>query len=162
MPSGWHRRKVKPEEALHASIAQYLDLALPQHATWTTFPAGGGGRLRGAILKGAGLRTGWPDIQILVRNSPYDSALPSSRFIGFELKRPSGGTVSQKQIATHAAIRNSGGEVYVVRSIEEVYQALTEKEHLKLKAVPFVKASTPVGRMAKNSAAQPSQGSQKS
>ena len=122
------------------TAAAYLAIALPSHATWTTFPAGGGGHLRGAILSGMGLRKGWPDIQILVRESAYDTIRAMSRFIGLECKAKTG-RLSEDQEKCHALIRNAGGEVYVVRTLEEIYDALANKERLKLKALPLMAPS---------------------
>ena len=135
----------KAEQRFHMAVAQYLDLALPSHAVWTTFPAGGGGLTRGKFLKAMGLRAGWPDIQILVRSTAFDSARSFSRFIGLELKT-SKGVVTATQTAAHLSIRQSGGEVYIVRTLDEVCDALANKEHLKLLAVP---ATAPRGRAAR-------------
>jgi hypothetical protein len=132
------RVKSAPEQDFHIAAARYLDLALPSHCVWTTFPAGGGGRTRGKILKAMGLKPGWPDIQILVRETAYDSIRPMSRFIGLECKRLKGGFVSKSQSDAHCAIRNAGGEVYVVRTLEDIYDALANKEYLKLKAKPLM------------------------
>lgn len=54
---------VVPEKALHAAVAQFLARALPLRCPWTTVPLGGGGKIRGAHLKAAGTRKGWPDIE---------------------------------------------------------------------------------------------------
>ena len=133
------------EQTFHITAAQYLDVALPSHCVWTTFPAGGGGRLRGKILKAMGLKPGWPDIQILVRETAYDSIRPMSRFIGLECKRLRTGFqrlrtgfLSSAQFEAHSLIRNAGGEVYIVRTLEDIYDALANKEHLKLKAKPLM------------------------
>jgi hypothetical protein len=119
------------------AVAQFLALALPQHCVWTTFPAGGGGRIRGAQLKAMGLMAGWPDIQILVRSTAYDTSYPLSRFIGLELKREKGGHVTQSQHDAHALIKNAGGAVYVVKALTEIYDILTGMERLKLKCQPI-------------------------
>lgn len=132
------RVKSAPEQDFHIAAARYLDLALPSHCVWTTFPAGGGGKTRGKILNAMGLKPGWPDIQILVRETAYDTIRPMSRFIGLECKRLRGGTVSKAQFDAILAIRNAGGEVYIVRTLEDIYDALANKEHLKLKAKPLM------------------------
>lgn len=115
---------------------EYLDMALPSHAIATTFPAGGGGKVRGAQLKRAGLKPGWPDIQILVRASAFDSQRSFSRFIGFEAKRKIGGRVDAEQIVMHKLITNAGGAVYVVRTLDEIYHHLTVDEGLRLRCKP--------------------------
>src|SRR5262245_24536787 len=53
------------ERDLHAAVADFLRLALRPPTTWTTFPAGGGGRARGRMLARLGLRPGWPDVLVL-------------------------------------------------------------------------------------------------
>ncbi len=130
-------RALAPKEQDFQSVAmEYLDLALPPHAIATTFPAGGGGKIRGAQLKRAGLKPGWPDIQILVRMSPFDAPRSASRFIGFEAKREIGGRVSDDQNKMHPLIRNAGGVVYVVRTLDEIYHHLTVDEGLRLRCKP--------------------------
>jgi hypothetical protein len=54
-------RPPEQERDLHAAVADYLHLALRPPTTWTTLPAGGGGRGRGRMLTRQGLRPGWPD-----------------------------------------------------------------------------------------------------
>lgn len=110
-------RRAQPEAALHKAVAAYLRVALPEPYLWTTFPAGGGGRVRGAQLRAAGLVTGWPDIQIL---SPYGTA---SGFIGVELKSAAG-RLSAEQRECHRRIMAAGGDVLVCRSVEEVENQL--------------------------------------
>ena len=129
------KSRQSPEQEFHMSVASFLDYALPAHATWTTFPSGGGGRLRGAILKAMGLKPGWPDVQILVRATGYDTARSMSRFIGFELKAPDG-RARWSQTERHKFIRDAGGEVYVVHTLEDIYDVLVNKEHMRLKIKP--------------------------
>ena len=129
------RHTLTAEQIFHISAAEYLDLALPEHAAWTTFPAGGGGKTRGGILKAMGLKAGWPDIQILVRATAFDSARSMCRFIGLELKSKDG-LVTKAQTDRHALIKKAGGQVYVVRTIDDIYSVLTKFEHLRLKAKP--------------------------
>lgn len=114
------RPRTYPERALHAAVAAYLRVALPDAVLWTTVGHGGGGKVRGAQLKAAGMVAGWPDVQLLVPVPWYGQA---PRFIGIELKAKSG-RLSPEQIACHARIRAAGGEVIVCRSVEEVEQKL--------------------------------------
>jgi hypothetical protein len=137
------RTQSADEQTFHITAAQYLNIALPSHCVWTTFPAGGGGYGRGQFLKAMGLKPGWPDIQILVRYTPFDTIRPMSRFIGLECKRLRGGIVPKTQSDAHEAIRNAGGEVYVVRTLEDIYDALSTKELLKLKAKPLMANMSP-------------------
>lgn len=130
-------RALAPHETdFHAIAMEYLDLALPSHAIATTFPAGGGGKIRGANLKRMGLKAGWPDIQILVRASAFDSMRPASRFIGFEAKREIDGRVEAHQTAMHQRIGLAGGIVYVVRTLDEIYHHLTVDEGMRLRCKP--------------------------
>ena len=135
-------RRSTAEQSFHIAVAEYLNLALPSHTTWTTFPAGGGGKVRGKFLKAMGLRAGWPDIQILVRDTAYDAARPMVRFVGLELKAGKG-VETKGQRDCHAMIRNAGGIVYTVRSLEEIYDALSNKEHMKLRAKPVMANTSP-------------------
>jgi hypothetical protein len=96
--------------------------------------------MRGQFLKAMGLRAGWPDIQILVRGTSYDGLGDVCRFIGLELKAEKGWRLSDSQFTTHGLIRNVGGEVYVVKTIEEIYDALI-KEGLRLKVKPLMAPS---------------------
>ncbi len=100
---------MKPEEALHRAVADYLNIALPANSAWTTMPAGGGGRVRGARLKAMGYCKGWPDIEIVWGGFAH--------FI--ELKVP-GKYPGADQKKCHANLRIAGAVVAVCRRIEEV------------------------------------------
>lgn len=101
------------EAQLHRQVAAFLDVALPASAVWTTFPAGGGGKVRGAKLKACGLRAGWPDLQVIY----------AGRFIAIELKAKTG-TTSQEQDDCHRQISRAGGEVFLCRSLRDVELSL--------------------------------------
>lgn len=99
------------EAQLHREVADYLRAVLdPAQVEWTTFPAGGGGRIRGAMLKGMGLLAGWPDIQFVVRNRPL---------MLIELKAE-GKYPTPEQRALHERLRGLGCLVAVCRSVDEV------------------------------------------
>lgn len=102
-------RRNHPEADLQRAVAAYLDLALPPEVAWTTMPAGGGGRVRGAQLKAAGLKRGWPDVQLVYRG----------RYIGIELKTERGRLTSEQR-ATHERLTLAGGLVYTARSLAAV------------------------------------------
>jgi hypothetical protein len=105
---------MKPEERLHRDIAEYLDRALGGCAWWTTFPSGGGGRVRGAKLKGMGLKPGVPDILII----------DDGRALWLELKSPKG-TVKPRQTTCHEALRLARSDVAErVRSLDDAEAAL--------------------------------------
>ena len=101
------------EYKLQCSIVQYLKYVLGNKFVWTSFPAGGGGRVRGAMLKKSGLVAGWPDLQI-IKDGIYH---------GIEVKTDKG-KVSDVQKDMHKNIIKSGGKVAICRSINEVEQTL--------------------------------------
>ncbi len=102
-------RRQHPEDDLHRTVADYLTLAMPPAVPWTTMPAGGGGRVRGAKLKAMGLQPGWPDLQVCFRG----------RYIGIELKSEKG-RLTSAQKAMHARLRLAEGLVYTATSVEAV------------------------------------------
>jgi len=106
-------RRQHPEESLQRAVAAYLDLALPEDACWTTIPAGGGGRVRGAKLKGMGYKAGWPDLQIVYRG----------RLICIELKSEKG-RLSKPQKAMHERLTLAGAAVFTATSLAEVEHIL--------------------------------------
>lgn len=103
------------EAELHRAVAKYLAHALPLRCVWTTVGHGGGGRVRGAHLKAAGVRAGWPDVQLC-----WDG-----RLLCVELKAPKG-RVSDAQRACHDDLIAAGAGVAVCRSIADVEAALRE------------------------------------
>ena len=102
-------RRANLEEQLHRSVAQYLNVALPDAACWTTIPAGGGGKIRGAHLKAMGYRAGWPDIEIVWRSRVYYIELKAEK-----------GAVRPNQKDCHADLLAAGAPVAVCRSIPAV------------------------------------------
>lgn len=103
----------RPEQDFQMQVARYLDLALPGDAFWTAFPAGGGGKIRGAILKGMGLKAGVPDILIV----------HEGRALFLELKAGRG-RISPAQAKTHGDLWEAGSPVAVCRSLSEVQMVL--------------------------------------
>ena len=81
--------EIRPEDELHASVADALDKLLLPPARWTTFPAGSVPLppRYAAKLSRLGLKRGWPDVQIVF----------GGRIIGVELKRR-GGRLSRTRI----------------------------------------------------------------
>ena len=105
-------RRNRPEDALHITVAQFLDLALPKDACWTTVEHGGKRtKTEAGKLKAKGVKAGWPDVQIVY----------CQRLILFELKAP-GGTLSPAQKLIHAQLSLAGALVYpgACTRIEEV------------------------------------------
>ncbi len=105
-----------PERALHRAVAEMLALGLTAESWFTTFPAGGGGRIRGALLRRMGLVPGVPDLLLI----------HSGRLFWIELKAPTGGTLSPAQRLVHRALENVGCRVSVCRSTNDVLRKLDE------------------------------------
>lgn len=112
---------MKPEAALHRAVADYLRLTLAPPTIWSTFPSGGGGRVRGAQLKALGLRKGWPDL-IVVHPALHPGY---SLVVGLELKAAKG-RLSPEQEAMRGAFAAAGAWYFVCRSLEDVERALRE------------------------------------
>lgn len=99
------------EAQLHREVADYLRAVLDSsQVEWTTFPAGGGGRVRGAMLKAAGLLAGWPDIQLV----------PRGRCLCLIELKAEGKYPTPEQRALHERLRSLGCLVAVCRSVDEV------------------------------------------
>lgn len=109
---------MNPEERLHRAVADYLRVVLDPSVVWSTFPSGGGGRVRGAKLKAMGLRAGMPDIMIWWL-APSGAAL----CLGIELKAGKNGmTAAQRE--TFLSLEGVGCPVHVARSIDDVRDVL--------------------------------------
>lgn len=101
------------EAKLHAIVAEWLDLALVDpEAWWSSFPAGGGGLIRGAQLKSRGLKPGVPDILIVYRSNVY--------FIELKTKT---GKLSQAQIDCHDDLTAAGARIATCRCLPDVAMA---------------------------------------
>lgn len=112
-------KRDNPEQRLQIAVAQYLGHALKAPTIWTAFPAGGGGKVRGAFLKAMGLKAGWPDI--LVIYSPDDRI--ATGVLGIELKAKAGRqTPAQHEIAQ--AFKDCHAWYVLCRSVDEVERAL--------------------------------------
>jgi hypothetical protein len=105
------------EQTLQTQIATFFGWALSGNVWWTTIGHGGGGRLRGAILKGMGLKAGVPDILILYRGHAYFLEMKKP---GARPKRGGKGGISAEQIAVHAQIETAGGSVATCYSLDDV------------------------------------------
>ncbi len=102
-------RRQHPEAALQRTVKRYLDVALPSDCWWTTIPAGGGGKVRGAIIKGMGYKPGTPDIEIIWQGQAHFIELKAG-------KQP----LSKVQDACHADLVAAGAHVAVCRSVAAV------------------------------------------
>lgn len=125
----------KSETSLHWHVAGLLNKHLAEPAWWTTFPAGGGGEMRGKILKSLGLKAGIPDILICV---PVQAlVMLASGHVGnewhtlqlmhwIELKKLKSGKISDVQIETQAKLTSIGCRVANCDSLELVKAILAE------------------------------------
>lgn len=117
------------------ACADFLQRFLLPPAIFTAIGHGGGGKTRGAILRGMGVKPGWPDLMILT--GKFGS------FIGVELKagkRP----LSPHQRLVHEQIRAVGGVVVVARNLESLYTELCKYgvEFRPLKMIGTIRVST--------------------
>lgn len=103
------------EATLHQLVSDWLDLALPDDAWFTTFPLGSGGMIRGAQLKARGTKRGTPDILLIYQSQAY--------FI--ELKTQTG-RLSDSQHECHESLALAGARVATCRSLKDVAAALKE------------------------------------
>jgi hypothetical protein len=124
----------KSEHSLHYHVAGLLDKHLAAPAWYTTFPAGGGGEMRGKILKSLGLKTGVPDILIIfpvtIRYQTEPNGLIHSGIFQLlywiELKKTGKGTPSDAQIKTQQRLTEMGCRVANCDSLDAVKATLVE------------------------------------
>jgi hypothetical protein len=105
----------RPEQQLQMAVVSFLRVALRPPTIWTAFPAGGGGRVRGAFLKAMGLQAGWADLFIFARCEMAGA----SRNVALELKAAKG-RQSPEQKAFQANWEEAGGLYFIARSVDEV------------------------------------------
>jgi hypothetical protein len=103
-------RRQRPEQQLQIAVAAFLRHALKPPVLWSAFPAGGGGAIRGAILKSMGLQAGWPDVLVMA---------PGPIIVGIELKAGKGKQTPQ-QIDIQNGFIECKATYYVARSVDEV------------------------------------------
>jgi len=97
-----------PEAALQRQIVGYLSWALTPPAWFTAIGHGGGGEMRGMILKGMGMKAGVPDLVIVYDRCAYWCELKAAK-----------GVLSEAQKEVHAALWKAKTPVAVVRSLDE-------------------------------------------
>lgn len=119
-----------PEQAFHCAVARYLTFALPPQFFWSTIPSGGGGLIRGANLKRAGLKPGLPDL-VIFKPSVFAIAEQGPFTLWLELKAKSG-SLSSEQRQVHKALEALGHRVEVAKSIERVERVVAEFIHPNL------------------------------
>jgi hypothetical protein len=103
----------RPEQQLQMAVASFLRVALRPPTIWTAFPAGGGGRVRGAQLKAMGLQPGWPDLLVMY----YTKTAPL--VVGIELKAGKG-KQTPEQKAVESTFNYLGAYYFIARSVDEV------------------------------------------
>jgi hypothetical protein len=107
------------ERQLQKLVVDYLRLALPPDVFWSALPlgslgnTGGGGKARGGMMKGLGVKAGLPDLMLV-----YDG-----RAFFIELKID-GGRTSAVQDDAQSALRAAGAQVRVCRCLEAVEDVL--------------------------------------
>jgi len=115
-------KRDNPEQRLQIAVAEYLRLALKPPTIWTAFPAGGGGKVRGAFLKAMGLQAGWPDI-LVVHKFTLGDFDEFTLLLGVELKAGKGSqSPAQKAVMDSFRALDMGYEV--CRSVWDVQLAL--------------------------------------
>src|SRR4051812_46260311 len=92
------------EQMFHRQVADFLRVGLGGSAWFTCFPAGGGGKLRGAILASLGLKPGLPDLLVV----------DGGRALWIELKTAKG-SVSPVQKQCHSELLRARSSVAVCR-----------------------------------------------
>lgn len=114
---------IQSETSLQMQVAGLLDKWLAPPALYTAFPAGGGGEMRGKILRSMGLKSGWPDIQIIWGGFPMGVIVPGSGLYLLELKTVRG-IVSATQAEMHKAIKLTlpGAQIAIARTLDEAKQ----------------------------------------
>lgn len=106
-----------PEAQLQRAVASYLSLVLPDKVMWSAIGHGGGGKIRGAQLKGMGLRRGLADFYIAWYT------INGQQTLWIELKSKDGRqSDEQKQFQT--CVENIGHSYIICRSIDEVVNAI--------------------------------------
>lgn len=109
------RQNDDPEHRFQVSVIRYLQYALPPEYLFTANAAGVRVSMNVAVkMKAAGVRRGWPDIQIL-----FPSAV--TRYL--ELKADTG--LSQEQRDFRDACKATGRDIWALcRTLEQVEAAL--------------------------------------
>lgn len=106
-----------PEAQLQRAVASYLSLVLPDKVMWSAIGHGGGGKIRGAQLKGMGLRRGLADFYIAWYT------INGQQTLWIELKSKDGRqSDEQKQFQT--CVENIGHSYIICRSIDGVVNAI--------------------------------------
>lgn len=116
------RKPVDREGPIHRACLQFLRKVLPGaliHHSPNEMPVAGASPKSKAIAqnkaKGLGMQPGWPDLEVFYRGLP----------MMFEVKAE-GGTMSKTQRAMRDAFEAQGVHYAVVRSVDDVKEALDD------------------------------------
>lgn len=112
------------EDQFHIAVAELLETVLRLPTFYTTFPAGYGklSRATSGRLKKKGMQAGMPDILVF-----HPLGHRSSRVIGLELK-VGRNTATAVQRSTQAFLRGTGVVTYLIRTLQDVLDALRDGE----------------------------------
>ena len=140
------------EQSFQISLVRDLQKILPAPECYiTAFPAGGGGKIRGAFLKRMGMRSGFPDMLLIYRGWAF----------GMELKTVKG-AISATQREAHKELGFAGMDVRVVRSLDDALAALRTwgiptriKEEWIARKIEQRRAATPSSRKSRRSSSLP-------
>lgn len=122
-------RRNRPEDALHIAVAQFLNLALPRDACWTTVEHGSKRtKAEAGKLKAKGVKPGVPDIIIFHKRRTYAIELKTEK-----------GRLSAVQKDMHKHLKDAGVYVYTARSVEEIELILAP--HMLLRASTGARAT---------------------
>lgn len=105
------------QKAIVAYLRQVMPDAIVHHSANEGNRGGRAGTLDGARKKAMGQMAGFPDLLVLT----WSSVGP----MFFEVKKE-GGYATKTQKAVHAKLRKLGYQVAIVRSIDDVREALSE------------------------------------
>lgn len=115
-----NRRRAAPEQALQQTVALYLNRVLAPSVVWSSIGHGGGGKVRGAILKAGGLLPGVADVAVFYEDSRY---MGRFNVLWIELKSKIG-RVSAAQICFAHRVEALNHKYYVCRTLEDVELSL--------------------------------------
>ena len=106
-------RRKQPEADFQQQVFAYLASALDGNSWFSAIPLGGGGALRGALLKKTGTKAGIPDVLVL----------NDGRALWLELKSRRG-QLSDAQLYCHECLRRARSPVTVCKTLDQVEAAL--------------------------------------
>lgn len=114
------------EHALQCQVAEYLDAVLDPSVFWTSIGHGGGGKIRGAQLKRAGVKPGVPDIYLswVSEHQLFPRNPVRVGHTGWIELKTRAGRVSPIQSETSFRLSKLGHYFAVCRSLDDVIGTL--------------------------------------